>query len=181
VAVTDRRPGQGRYAHVEREQRWIAAGLPAEARRTAEILDRYICGTRLRLRRMEMSGEVVFKLGQKVRLDPTNPEVVMLTTMYISGDECDVMAALPAGELRKTRWNTAWDGRTVAIDEFHGRLSGLFLAEVELGPDDLRLPTPAFALRDVTDDDRFSGGTLAFASDRAVKLLLHEAGSPSEC
>jgi len=178
--VTDRRPGEGRYARIEREQRWIAARVPGDAWRTAEILDRYICATRLRLRRMETGAEVVLKLGQKVRIDPLDPEVVKLTNMYLSSDEYDVMAALPAGELRKTRWHTTWNGTTVAIDDFHDRLSGLLLAEVELDPSDVRLPTPPFACRDVTGDDRFSGGAMAFASDAAVAVLLQAAGAPSE-
>ena len=68
------------------------------------------------------------------------------------------------------------DGITVAIDEFHGRLSGLLLAEAELGIDEVRIPSPHFAVLEVTNDDRFSGGALAFASDEALSDLLSEAG-----
>ena len=68
------------------------------------------------------------------------------------------------------------DGITLAVDQFHGHLSGLLLAEVELGIDEARMPSPHFAALGVTNDDRFSGGALAFASDEALSDLLSEAG-----
>ena len=171
-----RRPGEGPYARVERECRWTVARLPADARRTAEILDRYISGTRLRLRRLETAQGVTLKLGQKIRVEPTDPEVVKLTNIYLDGAEYDLLAGLPAAELRKTRWHARWEGVDVAIDEFHDRLEGLLLAEVELDPDDVRGTAPSFAVRDVTNEDRFSGGALAFASDDVLKSLIQEAG-----
>ncbi len=63
------------------------------------------------------------------------------------------------------------------IDQFQGRLDGLVLAEVELGPEAARLAPPPFVVRDVTNDDRFSGGALAFASDPAIVELLGDAAS----
>ena len=180
MVSVSRRPGQGRYAHVEREQRWIAASVPADAVRTASILDRYIVGTRLRLRRVATPGETLLKLGQKVRIDVQDPEVVKLTNVYLSEQEYEVLAALPAAELSKTRWEIPWQGRTVAIDQFHGRLDGLVLAEVELSPDDVHLELPAFATRDVTNDDRFSGGALASATDASIAELLRVATTVSD-
>src|SRR3954468_17703646 len=82
AAMGERRPGQGRYAHVEVEQRWVVASVPDDARPVASILDRYIHGTRLRLRRSESDEGVVYKLGQKVRDEPTDPETVRLTNIY---------------------------------------------------------------------------------------------------
>jgi CYTH domain-containing protein len=175
--MADRVPGEGRYARIEREQRWIARHVPPGARRSASIVDRYINGTRLRLRRSDSDGEVVFKLGQKIRSDPSDPEVLKLTNLYLSAEEYAVLAALPAGESRKTRWHAAWERRAVAVDQFHGRLDGLVLAEVELGADEPLLPPPPYALRDVTNEDRFSGGALAFATDAAVAVLLAEVAA----
>jgi CYTH domain-containing protein len=169
--------GEGRYAQVEREQRWAVAELPSEARPASEILDRYISGTRLRLRRMEAGADVVFKLGQKVRKVADDPEIVKSTNIYLSADEYRSFAALPAAELLKTRWNLDWRGRVVAIDEFHGRHQGLLLAETELGVDEDRWPEPPFALSEVTNDDRFSGGALAAASDLAVNALIQQVRS----
>jgi CYTH domain-containing protein len=177
--VPDRRAGEGRYAHVEREQRWLVAGVPDGCGRGSEIVDRYIRGTRLRLRRAETRGEVVFKLGQKVRVDPADPEVVKLTTIYLSHDEFDTLAVLPAGEVSKTRWTLEWGNMTVAIDEFHGRLRGLVLGEAELDPGAELLALPAFAVRDVTHDDRFSGGALALGTDAEIAVVLRDVTSTS--
>ena len=149
--------------------------MPPDAQRWAEIVDRYILGTRLRLRHTESDGQTVFKLGQKVRLEGNDPETVKLTNIYLSNAEFAVLASLPAAELCKTRWRAAWEGKTVAVDQFHGRLEGLVLAEVELAPDDRRLGRPPFAVRDVTNDDRFSGGTLALTPDESVAELLLDA------
>ena len=69
-----------------------------------EIVDRYLVGTRLRLRSVTAPGEAtVHKLGHKVRPDPTDPGLVMHTSLYLSDDEYAVLAVLPGDELRKTR------------------------------------------------------------------------------
>ena len=174
--MAERFPGKGRYAHVEREQRWVVASVPEDARFVASIVDRYIHGTRLRLRQSEGDGGVVYKLGQKVRDDPADPETVRLTNIYLSAEEFEVFAALPASVLRKSRERATWEGRPVAIDRFHGRVDGLILAEVELEPEEPHLPAPPWTARDVTSDDRFSGGRLAFASDAEIDTLREEIG-----
>lgn len=174
---SDRRPGEGRYAHPEREQRWLVRSLPPTARPVAEIVDHYIAATRLRLRRMDHEDGLLLKLAQKVRPDPTSPELVHLTNIYLSPAEYDVLAKLEGADLHKTRHRLAGAvAGVIAVDQFHGRLSGLLLAEVELEPDAPRLETPDFAERDVTDDDRFSGGWLAMASDDQVIELFAEIG-----
>ena len=141
-----------RYAHLEREQRWLAREVPPEAKGPIEIYDRYISGTRLRLRH---AGDD-YKLGQKI---PVASDTVRLTNIYLTADEYAVFAALPATELRKRRWHVDWHGHHVAVDEFTDR--HLILAEVELDEDEPYLPVPPFAERDVTGDPAYTGGTLA--------------------
>jgi hypothetical protein len=141
------------------------------------IVDRYIRGTRLRLRRMESDGEVIYKFGQKVRPHGGGPALVHLTNMYLSDHEYAMLLALGADEIHKTRWQVTGGGRTVAVDEFGGELLGLFLAEVELGPvelgpDEPAVDAPPLAVADVTDDDRFSGGRLATTSAPELTTLL---------
>lgn len=169
-----RRPGHGRYAHPEREQRWLLAGVPDGATHWSEITDRYLDGTNLRIRRVEGADGVVHKLTQKVRPVPDDPSRVMLTTMYVPDHEVTALLALPGRELRKTRRRLELDGRHVAIDVLHDRFEGLVLAETELGIREERIAMPAFACCDVTEDDRFSGGSLATASDQALAELLAE-------
>ncbi|MGH3306463.1 MAG: hypothetical protein ACRDOX_02155, partial [Nocardioides sp.] len=58
-----------KYAHVERERRWLLATVPELTGSRMEITDQYLVGSRLRLREVTEGGSVVRKLGHKVRLD----------------------------------------------------------------------------------------------------------------
>ena len=166
-------PGEGRYARLEREQRWVLSGLPAGLNSPVAIEDRYIAGTRLRLRRMELGPVVIYKLAQKVREGPLSPEVVKLTNMYLSEEEFAAFSVLSAAVIVKTRWRGTLAGRAMAVDELSGSLSGLCLAEVELAAGEPRLGAgPEGAAADVTDDDRFSGGGLARATPEEARQLL---------
>lgn len=141
------------------------------------IEDRYLRGTRLRLRRVTHlpDGPVEHKLGQKVRPDPTDPGLVLHTTMYLSGSEHDRMGQLPGAELRKVRHVFVLGDRAFGVDVFEGRHSGLVLAEVELAGSEEGEPPP-FAGPEVTADERFTGGGLAFASDDALAAVLRAGG-----
>ena len=161
-----------RYARAEREQRWLLRSVPKGARGPVEIVDRYLTGTTLRVRQVTSGDEVVWKLGQKVRADRSSPELVQHTTLYLSADEHALLAPLPGTDLRKTRRHLDFGGRTFAIDELHGPLEGLLLAEVELEPGEPRRTQPPWADRDVTDDDRFSGARLASTTAEEARSLL---------
>jgi len=124
---------------------------------------------------MTVPDEVIYKFGQKVRLADTDPERVKLTNLYLSAREYDTLAAMPAAEITKSRSVMRWGAADLAVDQFHGRLSGLVLAEAELGPNDDHFELPPFALADVTHEERFSGGALANASDRDLEALFTEA------
>jgi CYTH domain-containing protein len=150
----------------------LVAELPVALSRVASITDRYLDGTTLRLRRLETNREIVFKVGQKVRRNLGDPEWVNHTSIYLTVEEHERLARLPHHELRTTRWRAGHNGIDLATDEFHDRLEGLVLAEVELSDDQARLDPPPFALSDVTNDNRFSGGALASASDEEVVALL---------
>jgi CYTH domain-containing protein len=141
-----------RYAHPEREQRWLLDAVPPDAVDPVDIYDRYITGTRLRLRH---AGDV-YKLGQKI---PAGADTVSLTNIYLSREEYDVFRALPASELRKRRHFLQWHDHRIGVDEFLDR--DLVLAEVELTADEPYLPLPPWAVKDVTADDSYSGGALA--------------------
>jgi CYTH domain-containing protein len=133
VAVARR----AKYAHIEREVRFRLPGLPdmPAGCRVLRIDDRYLLGTRLRLRRVEEAGQApLLKLGHKVRLDPATPVAVAHTTVYLTAAEYDVLAALPAHGLRKARHLApVGDGVHVAVDVFDGALAGMVTAEIDLG------------------------------------------------
>ena len=167
-----REPGTGRYARLERERRWLLDRVPDGVTRPIEIVDRYVTGTRLRLRRMSDADVSVFKLAQKVRVDRTDPSAVMLTNIYLSAGEYERLHALPGLELRKTRYAL----RRLAVDRFQGALDGLVLAEAEAETEtegDVA-SDPPFPVAEVTHDDRFSGGRLAATTADQLRTLLAE-------
>lgn len=158
-------PTSLKYAIVERERRYLVARLPLGISSTKEITDRYITGTRLRLREVrENDGTVTRKLGQKVRLTP-GPEEVACTTLYLDDHEWSVLSELPARTLRKKRHLVEADGWLIAIDEFP---DGSLLAEIDDGdqPSDV-VPAWLEVVRDVSDDEAWTGGGLARSDGRA--------------
>lgn len=138
-----------KYAHVERERRYLLEALPdLTGARELRITDRYLEGTRLRLRTVEEDGHpTVHKLGQKIRLEGVSTNAH--TTLYLSAAEHAGLAHLPGRDLHKTRHlKDGW--------AFDVHPSGLLLAESESGLE------PWFRyVREVTEEDGFSGGRLA--------------------
>ncbi len=183
--MTDATPRSLKYAHVEREHRYLlsARADAAGATRRLEIHDRYVQGTRLRVRRVEEAGQPpVYKFGQKARLAADEPLAVAHTTMYLSSAEYDVLRGLPGDELTKTRYVLTVDAPSVCVDVFTGRLSGLRLAEVDVGaagtpPHDL----PIAWVADVSADPRFTGPALARTTSADLQVLLVEYGLAAAC
>jgi adenylate cyclase len=171
-----RSPGQGRYARPERERRFLVAEPPVlTAERTVE--DRYLDGTTLRLRRVTDGSTTVHKLTQKVRERPDDPRTTRTTSTYLTAAEHALLAALAGADLVKTRGVPAGHPRWV-VDCFAGPLDGLVLAEVEVA-DDEELALPAWLGREVTRDERFTGGALARTpAERLPDLLLDRSQDP---
>jgi hypothetical protein len=143
----DRTVSVVKYARLEAERRFLLDALPdlADAR-VLRITDRYVHGTRMRLRVVHEGDSVVRKLGQKVpRSTSTNEH----TTLYLDEAEHALLQALPADELSKTRY--VLDGW--AFDEHP---TGLLLAETE-DPGEPWFPY----VREVTEDLAFTGAVLA--------------------
>ncbi|MEO6214851.1 MAG: hypothetical protein ABIO86_02375 [Sphingomonas sp.] len=168
-----------KYAHIERERRFLVdrarrpdlAGLA-----WVEIDDRYITGTRLRLRRMTdgATGQVGLKLTKKYEAD--DPRARPIVTAYLDEAEYALFASLPAHRLVKRRYEVETPGGMFGIDIFEGNLAGLELAEIEC-PDDATLNAlvvPNWAMADVSDDIRFQGGRLSLCWPAGVAALLAE-------
>lgn len=155
-----------KYAHVERERRWLidptrrGAIDPLAA---VLIEDRYITGTRFRLRRMTdaRTGVCALKLTKKYEAD--DPLARAIVTAYLSEAEYALFAGLPGIAVTKRRFSLAASDLVYSLDIFEGTLAGLELAEIEWAEDGgLRgLPPPPGAIREVSDDPRYQGGTLA--------------------
>ncbi|WP_435741680.1 hypothetical protein [Nocardioides sp. SYSU DS0663] len=148
-----------KYAVVERERRYLLSKLPTGVASRQEIVDRYLDGTRLRLREVhEEDGTVVRKLGHKVRLTD-GPREVACTNLYLDEVEWALLSSLPARILRKTRYLVPWGRSQVAIDEHE---DGTLVAEIDDGDEPSAcLPDWLDVVRDVTDDESWTGGAIA--------------------
>jgi CYTH domain-containing protein len=148
-----------KYAVVERERRFLLASLPDGVVSTKQIVDRYVTGTRMRLREVcEEDGTVIRKLGHKVRLS-AGPAEVACTNFYLDDQEWAVLEALPAQILRKKRYMLHRDGLIVVVDEHE---DGTLVAEI----DDREQPSefvPEWldTIEDLTEDERWTGAGLA--------------------
>lgn len=151
-----------KYSLQECERRFILASLPLDLPDPVRVLDDYIEGTRLRLRRIEsLDGHVLQrKLGHKVRPDPLSARVVLHTSMYLEAVEYAALATLPSDRLIKLRYAVA---KNVGVDLHEHPREGLIVLEVDLGSETAaEAYDPDFEFeRDVTDDDRFTGRELA--------------------
>lgn len=156
-----------KYAHVERERRWLidTATRPAlDGLRSVRIEDRYLDGGRLRLRRVIEDGiPDVMKLTKKY--DCADPLARPIVTAYLTDSEYATLAELPGKALIKRRFKMPLDGHLWCGDVFEGGLAGLELLEVEMMEDAaLRaIYPPSWATPEVSNDVGFQGGSLAAA------------------
>jgi CYTH domain-containing protein len=156
----------------EREKRWVLRRLPDGATDPVDIFDKYLASSTLRLRRAQSASTVVYKLGQKVRHDPTDPSINQVTSMYLSRSEFELLGQVQGAAVSKTRWHWTVGESVFSVDQYGERLQGLVVAEIELPVDGVDPTTPPLTVADVTDDDRFSGGRLATLTRREAEDLL---------
>lgn len=148
-----------KYASVERERRFLVERIPDGVVEVARITDRYIVGTRLRLREVvTVDGAVTRKLGQKIRI-ASGPGEIACTSIYLNDDEWGLLQMLPARLLRKTRYTVDRDGVRLAVDELE---NGTLVAEID---DSDRAPGPVpgwlNVIREVSSDEAWTGGGMA--------------------
>jgi CYTH domain-containing protein len=169
---------EGKYARVERERRFLLAGPPPAPAVTASrrITDRYLPGTRLRLRRVDYlrSGACELKFTQKVAAGRPGFVQGLITNTYLSEAEYDLLATLPAEVLSKTRLSVP----PLSIDVFDPPLDGLVMADIEFSTDEeaQSFPLPPAAIAEVTEDTRFTGGSLVRTRRHDLLAWLAEYG-----
>jgi CYTH domain-containing protein len=148
-----------KYAVVERERRYLVARVPDGVTSTKEITDRYVTGTRLRLREVrEDDGTIVRKLGHKVRITD-GPAAIACTNIYLDDAEWEVLASLPGRSLRKKRHMVRRNGWLVVVDEPE---DGTLVAEIDDWDDPSdRVPGWLEVVREVTHDEAWTGARLA--------------------
>jgi CYTH domain-containing protein len=159
--------GGSRYARVERERRYLLRGLPPGLKPSdphTQITDNYVTGTRLRLRKVRApeTNEWTLKLTQKHAPAPPDFSRALITNMYLSPYEYEVLSVFEGNELRKNRYPYEHEGRLYSVDVFLGDLRGLMLAETDFDTDEEMdsFPAPPFAILDVTREEMFTGARL---------------------
>jgi CYTH domain-containing protein len=169
---------EGKYARIERERRFLLAGPPPASAVIASrrITDRYLPGTRLRLRRVDHlgSGAREFKLTQEVPAGRPGYIQGLITNTYLTAAEYDLLASLPAEVLSKRRLSVP----PLSIDVFDPPWHGLVIAEAEFSTDEAAqsFPKPPEAVAELTDDARFTGGSLLRTGRHDLLAWLAEYG-----
>lgn len=172
----------GKYACLELERKYLLRDLPQDLDPAGPhwtIVDHYLPGTRLRLRRMthSQSNAVQYKLGQKYRAPEQAVTAATMTNLYLTRAEYDQLRILGGLELQKQRYGYLYLGRRYSIDLFLGHLNGLILAETECETqaEVNGLQLPDFAVADVTGDPFWGGGALAAVEGPAFSEELENA------
>ena len=172
-----------KYARVERERRYLLRGLPPGLEPYAphaQITDNYLTGTRLRLRkhRWVPTNEWTLKLTQKHTPAPPDFSRTLITNIYLTEYEYEVLSVFEGNELRKNRYPYEHGGRLYSVDVFLGDLRGLVLAETDFEDDQEMdaFPTPPFALLDVTRDGLFTGARLVELTAGELRAELARRG-----
>jgi CYTH domain-containing protein len=170
---------ESKYSLVERERRFLLRELPEPLTRASlhtQITDNYITNTRLRLRkiRVPQTNKWTVKLTQKFATDPSDFSRTNITNIYLSPKEYQVLAIFEGNEIRKNRYPYEHEGLKYSIDVFLGGLWGLILAEISFETDEEmeNLQMPSFAYMDVTNDETFTGGNLAYATADDIRAAL---------
>ena len=74
----------------------------------------------------------------------------------IPGEEAkEILKLAEPGIVEKTRYFVPFDGLIWEIDEFHGSLKGVTLAEVEIPDDGVTYEKPSFIGKDITGDPAY--------------------------
>ena len=174
---------ESKYARVERERRYLLRDLPEGMTRAdphLQITDNYITGTRLRIRKVRepRTNKWTVKFTQKFAPDPNDLSRTIITNTYLNALEAEVLSVFNTNEIRKNRYQFEFEGRKFSVDMFLGDLFGLVLAEVSFETDEEldNLPTPPFALADVTNEPLFTGGRLSELTFSDVRAEISGRG-----
>ncbi len=159
--------GESKYARVERERRFLLRDMPEPLTRASEhvqIWDNYLTGTRLRLRKIRTPRTKKWTMKLTQKFAPASPDFsrTVITNMYLSAYEYEVLSVFEGNEIRKNRYPFEYEGRKYSIDVFLGALWGLVLAETDFETDEEMdgFKLPPFAAADVTNEELFTGGKL---------------------
>jgi len=70
-------------------------------------------------------------------------------------DALELLEKYAQSYLEKTRYEVQWEGKTWEIDEFHGKLAPLILAEIELKSEDDYFELPPWVTEEVSENPAY--------------------------
>lgn len=144
-----------------------------------QILDRYIEGTRMRLRRVRdpSSNQSTWILQQ--RFVSLNGSETRLAEIHLNAQEYALFERFGGPEIRKNRYFHEFDRVGMAFDLYLGPLHGLMMARAEFetreNVDDFE--TPGFAIIEVTEEPFFSGENLVYKDFDEVAAAIERLGA----
>ncbi len=118
------------------------------------------------LTRSETAVVRVRKKGEEAFLTIKGPNALAVRDEWEypipAEDAAEMLEKLSSGSIiDKTRYIVEYRGHTWEIDEFHGKLQGLTVAEIELGSEQEQFEKPAFISQEVTGDPYYYNSNLA--------------------
>lgn len=155
-----------KYSIPEIERRWTVsrAALPNLERLTkATISDKYLSGSRLRLRKIRYDSGVQYKIGKKYGDRRGFSESI--TNIYLSQNEYELLCRANGLDVTKIRYRFAGGSIDIYVGE---ELPILFSVEFTDEIEASNYEPPDFAKKEVTNDPEFSGFALASAGARAA-------------
>ena len=151
------------------QRRFLIDGLPEPIKLSSghlQILDRYISGTRLRLRQVRVPGTDRYTriLQQRIVL-PKGIEV-KVADIHLDDNEYALFEPISRFEVRKNRYFHEFDLVPLAFDVYLGPLAGLKLAvaEFETSDEAEAMTAPDFSVHEVTHLPAFFGENLAVSN-----------------
>lgn len=137
-----------KYSLPEIERRWLVDlslvdldSLP----KPVSIVDRYLMGTRLRLRKMDDGGNVIYKFVKKYgREDWVEP----ITNLYLDRAEYEALSQIPAKEIWKRRYRIEQG----SLDVFDGGELAIFEKEFESVDAAASFSVPQFVTKEILEE-----------------------------
>lgn len=122
-----------------------------------EIIQAYIARTYRATVRVRTKGKKAYITLKSKTVGRTRSEF----EYEVPVDEAhEMMALFTERSLRKFRYHIPHKGRTWEVDVFQDKLSGLIIAELEVGSEDETFDLPAWVIRDVSDDPQYFNSVL---------------------
>lgn len=143
----------------EIEHKYLAKDIDYDAlcERSENIMQGYLCRVPERTVRIRIKGERGY-----ITVKGRNHGAMRKEYEYaIPVEEAREMLGLCEGVvISKTRYHIIYEGFEWEVDRFHGSLSGLITAEIELPDEHTAYPIPAFITENVTGDPRYYNSNL---------------------